>query len=172
MLEFWLPVSDIPAAGREFVFDDQELWREGWRAFAIGLQPGRDLVARVTIQPQGTAGVLIRGRLTGSVIMACDRCANDFECPVDEGFEAFVQPPEGAPDEEPRLRVRQGQVELDIGAILWEEFAVALPLKPLCAEGCLGVCPRCGQDLNLGPCACAADQDDPRLAVLRNLKVK
>ena len=33
-------------------------------------------------------------------------------------------------------------------------------------------CPKCGQDLNAGPCGCVRDEGDPRLAKLRGLKLK
>ena len=38
----------------------------------------------------------------------------------------------------------------------------------LCREDCKGLCPKCGKDLNDGPCKCGEDQD-PRLAVLAQL---
>ena len=38
----------------------------------------------------------------------------------------------------------------------------------LCSEDCKGLCPRCGADLNLGPCSCKKEVD-PRLAVLAKL---
>ena len=38
----------------------------------------------------------------------------------------------------------------------------------LCSEDCKGLCPRCGADLNLGPCSCKKETD-PRLAVLAKL---
>ena len=48
--------------------------------------------------------------------------------------------------------------------------AVGLPLKPLCRPDCLGLCPRCGTNLNASNCACAEERtEDPRLRVLKNL---
>ena len=38
--------------------------------------------------------------------------------------------------------------------------------KLLCSEDCQGLCPRCGADLNEGPCQCKPEID-PRLAVLQ-----
>ena len=42
-----------------------------------------------------------------------------------------------------------------VGAI-----AALLPMKPLCKEGCLGLCHYCGSDLNIAPCSCKAEQED------------
>ena len=44
--------------------------------------------------------------------------------------------------------------------------------KTLCSEDCKGLCPRCGADLNQGPCSCAKKDVDPRLAVLAKLLEK
>ena len=32
-----------------------------------------------------------------------------------------------------------------------------IPITPHCREDCRGLCPRCGADLNDGPCACDHD---------------
>lgn len=174
MIEMWFPISDVPAEGKEYVFDDQTLWREAWKAFSIDLTPVRDLVAEVTILPQSDNAALVRGTLKGAVSMPCDRCMGEFVLEVDETFDAYEQLPESDEelDEEPRIRLDSGQLQLNIAAILWEEFAVTLPIKPLCAEECKGMCAKCGQDLNKGTCDCEQDEGDERLAVFRNLKIK
>ncbi len=172
MSEFWIPISDILAEGREYTFDDQALWQDAWKEFSIDLIPGRDLVAVVTIFLQPEDGALVRGTLKGSVKMGCDRCTAEFEMDIDETFDAYEQLPDGESDEEPRMRTVNGELQLDMGALLWEEFAVTLPEKPLCSEGCKGICPTCGKDLNKDSCTCEQDKGDERLAVFRNLKIK
>lgn len=172
MMELWLPISDIAAEGKSFTFDDQELWREGWREFKLPIRPGRDLVAECTIYPQSGNGALLRGTLKGAVNIACDRCTEPYEFDIDVEYETFEQIPDGEDEGEPRVRMENGQLQLDMGAILWEEFAVALPYRPLCSEECLGLCPGCGVDLNKGECTCEREEGDERLAVFRNLKLK
>ena len=49
---------------------------------------------------------------------------------------------------------------------------LALPPNPLCRPDCKGLCPECGANLNEGMCACSRDEGDPRMAVLRGLKVR
>jgi uncharacterized protein len=46
---------------------------------------------------------------------------------------------------------------------------LAIPMKPLCREGCAGLCPTCGRNLNQGPCDCPPQVLDPRLSGLRKL---
>lgn len=51
--------------------------------------------------------------------------------------------------------------------------ALILNFEPrlLCKDDCKGLCPKCGKDLNDGPCGCAEDPD-PRMAALRQLLEK
>lgn len=63
-------------------------------------------------------------------------------------------------------------MEINLGALLWQELVLALPIKALCRPDCKGLCPQCGKNLNLEVCSCDTESLDPRLAVLRNLKIK
>lgn len=170
MAERWLDITDIPAEGREFVFDDQELWAEGWREFKMDFTPVEPLSATFTVVPE-SRGALIRGRLAGAVSMPCDRCTSPVRVDIAQDFDLFEQEP--LPEEEvlePTLLRRRGhRLELDVTGMLWEEFVLAMPVKPLCSEECKGLCPSCGKDLNTGPCACGESELDPRLAALRGL---
>ncbi len=58
---------------------------------------------------------------------------------------------------------------LDLNELLREQFYLALPMKPLCREGCLGLCPQCGADRNTTSCDCRTDWQDPRFAALKTL---
>jgi uncharacterized protein len=65
-----------------------------------------------------------------------------------------------------------GGEEIDLSPLVQEQIILALPTRPLCRESCKGLCPQCGANLNVQTCACTTTVDDPRFAVLRNLKVK
>ncbi|MCR5347224.1 MAG: DUF177 domain-containing protein [Fretibacterium sp.] len=56
---------------------------------------------------------------------------------------------------------------LDVAPQVWESLLLLLPSKVLCREDCAGLCPRCGADLNEGPCSCKGEELDPRFEVLR-----
>lgn len=172
MAERWLDITDIPAQGREFVIDDQEFWSEGWREFGLELTPGSPLSATFTVTPEAR-GALVRGRLSGSVTAPCDRCTVPVEFAIAQDIDRFEEEAqEGEESLEPTLLRRRGRVlELDAGGMLWEEFLLALPVKPLCSEECKGLCPDCGQDLNTGSCGCSGQELDPRMAALRGLTI-
>ena len=46
-----------------------------------------------------------------------------------------------------------------------------LPLVPLCADDCLGLCPSCGANRNDDPCDCGNEARDPRWDDLRALVI-
>lgn len=172
MTERWLDITDVQAQGREFVFDDQELWAEGAGEFDMEFTTQTPLSATFTVTPQ-TDGALVRGRLTGMLSVPCDRCTTPTEVKIDQRFDLFEQVPKhGEEVLEPSLVRRRGhRLELDVNGLLWEEFVLALPVKPLCSENCKGLCPECGQDLNAGGCGCSEKQLDPRMAALRGLTI-
>jgi len=55
---------------------------------------------------------------------------------------------------------------LNLDEVVRQELELAVPMKPLCSEACLGLCARCGKNLNEGPCECEAEYD-MRWEVLR-----
>ena len=63
--------------------------------------------------------------------------------------------------------VESDTVELD--DILIPELILDMEMTVLCREDCKGLCPKCGKNLNEGPCGCDLRQIDPRLAVLQKL---
>jgi len=172
MSELWISLNDIPDEGQEFLFTDQSLWTGPLKEFGVPATPGRDFEARMFITPQDD-GFLVSGGFSGSLKMACGRCLEEFELPVEGEFDSFEEPAAQADElaEETRVRVTAGQPEFDAGGYLWEQFVLALPESPACSEGCKGLCPKCGINRNQGTCTCARDEGDPRLAVLRNLKL-
>jgi uncharacterized protein len=60
--------------------------------------------------------------------------------------------------------------EIDLGHLMREQFYLALPMKPLCADTCKGLCAVCGTNRNRGTCTCDPQWEDPRLAALKALK--
>ena len=58
---------------------------------------------------------------------------------------------------------------LDLDDELLELLELEFPMRILCREDCRGLCPKCGHDLNTGPCSCSDKQVDPRLAPLADI---
>ena len=65
----------------------------------------------------------------------------------------------------------------DVGEPIFEAIYATVPQSLVCRDDCLGLCPKCGTNRNLTPCACDTECDDeqygennPFAALLKNLK--
>jgi DUF177 domain-containing protein len=62
--------------------------------------------------------------------------------------------------------------EIDLSSAVREQILLQIPSSPLCREDCLGLCPKCGKDLNEGECGCDRAVMDPRWAVLKGIQLQ
>ena len=123
-------------------------------------------------------GVLVSVRLRGVEHDRCSRCLGDVELPLaiefDEEFFSTVDGRTGAalpPPEDPdAFRIDEQQV-LDLDEAVRQWWTASVPMQPLCRVDCAGLCPRCGKDLNDGPCSCQPEENG-RWAVLGQLASK
>ncbi len=117
------------------------------------------------------------GRIATTATLACSRCLEEYPLPMDLPFELFyTAAPEGSAADDSRIDEEMVTVtpfdgsRIDLMSLLSEQIYLGLPLKPLCRPDCLGLCPKCGTNLNANVCACAEERnEDPRLRVLKNL---
>jgi len=104
----------------------------------------------------GKIPVSIVTRTLGSFI--CDRCGEDLRLDIAGNCSVlFMQRDTPLPDELPGddLRsFRPGQNEIDITVDVRDALLLALPYRHLCSDDCRGLCPVCGENLNLGACRC------------------
>lgn len=62
--------------------------------------------------------------------------------------------------------------EIDLAPALREQILLQVPASPLCREDCLGLCVRCGKDLNEGECGCDRAVVDPRWSALKGIQLQ
>ena len=96
----------------------------------------------------------------------CDRCGKEFS--KDKTVEFRCMLAEELQNEESDEIVLLEDGRVDAGDLARTAFILDMDSKTLCSEDCKGLCPRCGADLNLGPCSCQKEPD-PRLAALAKL---
>ena len=124
------------------------------------LAEGRPVSGAVTML-RTHRSVLVSGKLNTSVRLTCSRCLEEFDQPLQVEFEEEYFPTvdiaSGAhlaePEEEGGFTIDARQ-ELDLDEALRQYGLLDIPMLPLCRPNCAGLCPRCGHNLNLGPCAC------------------
>ena len=121
----------------------------------LGFAFGEPILVSGELQKAGEGEFLWRGRIHGVVLDECRRCLTDVRQELDVPADVlFSSDPEAAEDPSVYpLPVSAAQV--DVTAAVREEVALAVSPLVLCREDCAGLCPRCGADLNAGPCDCA-----------------
>lgn len=170
---------DIPPQGAHMVVDDPAIFDAPIAEFGMECRITAPLRAEYDLTPMD-GGCLVRGLLTGAVVLPCDRCAEDCPAGILHTIETFAPypgedgeaPDPGADDAGHHVRIENNVPVLDLAALTWEEFVVALPHRPLCTPECKGLCVQCGANLNTTTCDCVDTSADPRFAALRSLQIQ
>lgn len=137
----------------------------------IGVPEGSEIELSVRLEAV-IEGVLATGTARAGAVGECVRCLESVEERLDIDFqELYVydgddsQPSGDGSDETRRLE----DDLLDLEPVLRDEVVLALPMKPLCAPDCPGLCPECGVRLADAPGHAHEAETDPRWAALRHL---
>jgi uncharacterized protein len=138
--------------------------------------------------------IYVTGVVEGTAIRQCVRCLKGFDDPVafslrvayereakptpavakreDQRKAKSVTPPDGEAEEQNDDLYYFSGDHLELAPMLREQLILASPMHPLCSEDCLGLCARCGKDLNEGPCRCVEEPTGNPFQVLRTMKEK
>lgn len=126
---------------------------------------------------QDSPGFRLEAVLAYDQTVSCDRCLTPLVQRVDTEVQLMVI--QNAPqsiDDELELTAEDLEVtfvdgeELDADRLLLEQLQLNVPMRTLCREDCLGLCPECGCNLNIESCDCASNRVDPRWEALRGLQ--
>ena len=133
---------------------------------------GGQLPAQEPVQVEGTvrntAGMLEMAlRIRATLDCVCDRCAKEFRREKEVEYDCVLAEDKQDETNEDIVLLESGEF-IDLEDLARTVFILEMDTKTLCSEDCQGLCPRCGADLNLGPCSCHKEVD-PRLAVLAKL---
>ena len=119
------------------------------------------------------------GSVTSAVRLCCSRCLAEYEVPLSSEFTVFYTESAGDGLEE---EVELSDVELisasykgeeiDLDFEIAEQVMLEVPFKPLCGESCLGLCSRCGADLNVGECGCDRGGINMKMVALQKIKIE
>ena len=134
-------------------------------AFSCGpddYEAAAPLSYRVVLTNVGGA-ILVTGTVEGELRTSCGRCLDEMTVRVNGDVKGyFIIEGEGeAPQDmdEDEFDVLPETHEIDLEPLLMAAILVDVPLVPLCADDCKGICPRCGKNLNEGACACVAENE-------------
>jgi uncharacterized protein len=130
-----------------------------------------DLIVENRGHSQQVADIRVRAAYHGDFELLCARCVEPVPTPVRGDFDLIFRPQ--AADAEPGERsITPDETEigyydesgLSLEDVVREQVLLSLPSRTLCKEDCKGLCPRCGQNLNLATCNCTVSSEPDQLA--------
>ncbi len=155
-----IKIKDIPPEGLTLRYAQEiDLFDEG--TASIGF------TAVLNIKPTGGGAIHISGRVQAEPDLECSRCLRRFPYKIDSELSIDVAPV-SAMDRVPERELAGGELETEfyqgeeIGPVEFvkEQLLISIPMVPVHAPGCKGLCPVCGSDLNEGDCGCRSKGQD------------
>ncbi|MBN1904235.1 MAG: DUF177 domain-containing protein [Deltaproteobacteria bacterium] len=120
---------------------------------------------------------VLDGTFKGALGVSCDRCLEPYRQEIEAEFNYFLVPTTGD-SEKDELELVEEDIEVvfiqddkvNLNEIIREQLFLSLPVKCLCRADCLGLCAKCGCNLNVNSCECIKAQGHPAFATLNKLK--
>ena len=139
---------------------ESERWATG-RVHLLRTHQGLLLNATIQVQTDTECARCLVGIAHGATITLEEECYPT----IDPSTGRRVLPPDVA---EGVLHIDTSQM-LDLSEVLRQYLLTSEPLKTLCRQDCMGLCPECGVDLNEEMCKCGMAPVDPRWSALADL---
>lgn len=134
-----------------------------------------DLIVEHRGHREEVADIRVRAAYQGGFELLCARCVEPVPTPLKGSFDLIFRPQSADADPGERSitpdETEIGYYEesgLSLEDVVREQVLLSLPSRTLCKEDCKGLCPRCGQNLNLASCKCDTSSD-PRWNALAGL---
>ncbi len=141
-------------------------------------------IGSAELSPQGELsmmktdkGIFVVARVSVNVPVTCSRCLKRTTHPLDISIEEEYLPTidistgqsRRVPEKSEGTFTIDQQHGLDLREALRQYTITNQPMKPLCGEGCRGICAYCGRDNNESSCSCSEGASDPRWVQLNRL---
>jgi uncharacterized protein len=112
-------------------------------------------------------GLLVTAQFEADLDLKCVRCLRTFEHTVRwEMTEVYAFSKKSETDSE---LILPESMQLDLAPLVRDDALLQVPISPICQPDCRGLCPVCGQNLNLKDCGHRADEGDSPFSVLKDL---
>ena len=122
-------------------------------------------------------GVWGSAHLESSTLSTCSRCLVEYEQPLTITIEDEYFPVadvvtgsklDGHDEHTGDFHIDKNHV-LDMSETVRQYSVLSIPMKPMCRDGCMGLCFRCGASLNEASCQCDMTARDARWGPLLEL---
>lgn len=142
---------------------------DGWELELVRVPRGATAELDVRLESV-MDGVLVTAAVRAPIAAECGRCLTPIEDTVEADLqELFAYEPPEAADDEAELPLVDGDY-LDLRDVVRDAVVLALPLNPVCAEDCEGLCSGCGVAWSTLPADHNHDTIDPRWASLADVE--
>lgn len=178
---------------RDTIFFD-EIDKDGPQSYAATFTVAPEELRRDELAGLGPVSITAearKGELTGEYLvdgtsrftadLTCSRCLEPVPFASSSTFHLRFQPRSDVPredDEEIEISPEELDVEfyaeraVPLRDLALEQIQLSIPMKPLCDEKCLGLCPVCGTNRNRELCSCVESAVDERWGALQELQQK
>lgn len=142
---------DFPFVFEQIALDDLELrYFEG--------------IANVGKTPQG---LILQADFSAETTVECVRCLTNFEHQLNWSFtELYAFDKRSETESELFL---PEDAHLDLAELIRDFALLEIPISPIHNDACKGLCPECGQNLNIKDCGHRPEQSDSPFAKLKDL---
>ena len=140
-----------------FEFDEIRLVEDlELREFSGALQIGRT--------PQG---LVVTGGFSARTTLECVRCLKEYEHSLSWDITELYAFNEKSVSESGLFVPENAQIDFE--SLIREYALLEIPISPICREDCQGLCPVCGQDLNIADCGHRPHENESPFSVLKKL---
>ncbi len=112
-------------------------------------------------------GLLVTGHFSAKTTAECARCLKAFDQDLEWDMTELYAFNEKSVSESGLLVPEDAKIDLE--PIIRDYALLEIPISPICKPDCRGLCPVCGQDLNLRDCGHRPQDDQSPFSELKNL---
>ncbi len=112
-------------------------------------------------------GLLVTGHFSAKTTAECARCLKMFDQQLSWDMTELYAFTEKSMSESGLLVPEDAKIDLE--PIIRDYALLEIPISPLCTPDCKGLCPVCGQDLNVRDCGHGHEDDESPFSALKRL---
>ncbi|HUJ14140.1 MAG TPA: DUF177 domain-containing protein [Thermoanaerobaculia bacterium] len=175
---------------RDFILFD-EIDKDGPQSYSRTYEVSPEDIDRdelVSVSPVAITADAEKGNLPGEYLvdgaakftadLTCSRCVEPYPVASNSTFHLRFRPRPVPQQENEELEIAPDQLDVEFYSersvslrdLALEQIQLSIPMKPLCDENCLGLCPQCGVNRNRESCSCESSIADERWGALHEIR--
>ena len=130
-------------------------------------------------EKEGAGEYVVDGTVHFTADFSCSRCLEPYPFANTSNFHVRFRPRPAATPENEEVEITEAEEldvefyterEIPLRDLALEQVQLSIPMKPLCDENCLGLCPNCGANRNRETCRCETQAADERWGALAGIR--